>query len=215
MALEFETENVHLIYTKIAEHFSNTRFTIWDRVHEFIDSFQPNSKILDIGCGNGKNMGSRDDCIYVGLDICNNLINQAQSKNNCSYITSDCLNIPLKKESFNYIMSIAVIHHLSNLDRRIKSLLEIKRLLKKGGQALIYVWSYEQPKFKNELSQDVMVKWTLNKKYNDNEKDKIYHRYYHLFKKNELEMLISQIDSLKIIESGQQCYNWYCIIEKV
>ena len=37
-------------------------------------------------------------------------------------------------------------------------------------------------KFKNELEQDVMVKWSLQKKYNEEQLDDILHRYYHLFK---------------------------------
>ena len=46
----------------------STRKIIWPKVEDFINSFHSKSLILDIGCGNGKNMGSREDCIYIGLD---------------------------------------------------------------------------------------------------------------------------------------------------
>ena len=53
-------------------------------------------------------------------------------------------------------MSIAVIHHLSTETRRLQAIQEINRILKIGGEALIYVWAYEQPRFENEKSQDSM-----------------------------------------------------------
>ncbi len=210
----FENENVHYIYDKIAKHFDTTRVIIWPKVQEFINSFKTNSIILDVGCGNGKNMGHREDCKYIGVDICENLLKQAKTQDNCEYILSNCLNIPLLDNSIDYIMSIAVIHHLSTTDRRLGSLIEIYRVLKIGGRALIYAWAKEQPKFKNETKQDVFVKWNLQKKYNDLNQDQTFYRYYHLFKKNELELLIDKIDGVKIIESGSQSNNWYCIIEK-
>ena len=63
-------------------------------------------------------------------------------------------NLPFTNELFNYVMCIAVIHHLSTEERRLKALEEISRVLKLGGEALIYVWSihnnFEQPRFENE-----------------------------------------------------------------
>ena len=210
----FENENVHIIYNKIAKHFDTTRIIIWPKVQEFINNFKKNSIILDIGCGNGKNMGHRKDCKYIGIDICENLLKQTKKQDNCEYILSNCLDIPISDNSIDYIMSIAVIHHLSTTNRRTASINEIYRLLKIGGTALIYVWAKEQPKFKNEEKQDVLVKWDLQKKYSDLNKDETLYRYYHLFTKNELETLIYNNDGIKIIENGFQSNNWYCIIEK-
>ena len=210
-----EQEKVHNIYDIISKHFSTTRKIIWPKVEDFINTFKSNSLILDIGCGNGKNMGSREDCIYIGLDACENLMKQAKLKSNCSYIVGNCINLPFESNSFHYAMSIAVIHHLSTESRRLQAIQEINRILKKDGEALIYVWAYEQPRFENEKSQDVNVKWMLQKKYSEKkENDEIFYRYYHLFKKNELENLIYQVKELKIIESGNQYNNWYCVVKK-
>lgn len=215
-ANNLEVEKVHNVYDIISKHFSTTRKIIWPKVQDFIDNFKSNSLILDIGCGNGKNMGSRKDCIYIGLDACENLMKQAKLRQNCSYIVGNCIELPYKNNSFDYAMSIAVIHHLSTETRRLQALQEISRILKKNGEALIYVWAFEQPRFINEKSQDVNVKWMLQKKYSEKkENDEIFYRYYHLFKKNELETLIYQIKELKIIESGNQYDNWYCIVKKI
>lgn len=210
-----EINEVHKVYDKISKHFSTTRKIIWPKVKEFIDSFDSNSLILDVGCGNSKNMGSREDCKYIGLDMCENLMKHGEDKKNCSFIVGNCINLPFSDKTFDYVMCIAVIHHLSNEDRRLKSINEINRVLKEGGKALIYVWSYEQDRFKDEKSQDVNVKWVLQKKYNkSSNKDEIYYRYYHLFRKNELESLIKQIKDLCILESGNQYDNWYCVVKK-
>lgn len=212
-----EYEHVYKVYNKIAKHFSSTRIIIWPKVKEFLENCKSNTTILDIGCGNSKNMGYKDDCFYIGVDISEELILQTKYKNNCQYIIADCINIPLQNNYVDYIISIAVIHHLSTYNRRLKAIDEISRILKIGGQALIYVWAYEQPKFINEKKQDVFVKWNLQKKYNSNENftSQIFHRYYHLFKKNELDELIQTFNNLKIIENGIQYYNYYCIIEKI
>ena len=44
-----------------AEDFSKSRFSIWPHVKDFLDKLSPKSKVLDIGCGNGKNMAYRND----------------------------------------------------------------------------------------------------------------------------------------------------------
>jgi len=214
-ANEFEKQNVHTVYDIISKHFSTTRKIIWPKVEDFIKSFKPGSIIADIGCGNGKNMCSRDDCYYFGIDTCKSLMDQAKINNNCQFIEGNCTDIPLKSCSIDYCMCIAVIHHLSTPERRIKAIHEISRILKKKGKALLYVWAFEQPKFENEESQDVKVKWLLQKKYNIYDEDKQFSRYYHLFKKNELELLINNVNNFNIIESGNQYHNWYCIVEKV
>jgi len=215
MSIVLETEKVHNIYTIISKHFSTTRKVIWPKIEDFINSFNSNSYILDIGCGNGRNMGTREDCKYVGIDFCEELLKQAKEQINCSYIKANCINLPFESNTFDYAICIAVIHHLSTKERRLKAIEEINRVLKKNGTALLYVWAFEQPRFVLEKKQDVDVKWVLQKKYSDNNtQDEVYYRYYHLFKQNELEDLIYNIDNVEIIESGNEYNNWYCIIKK-
>ena len=74
MKIVLKTKTVHSVYNKIAKHFDTTRIIIWPKVQEYINSFKKNSIILDVGCGNGKNMGHRKDCTYIGVDICENFI---------------------------------------------------------------------------------------------------------------------------------------------
>jgi hypothetical protein len=42
-----------------------------------------------------------------------------------------------------------------------------------------------------------------------------FYRYYHVFRKGELEELIGQIDSLRVIDSYYDHANWCVVAEKL
>ena len=167
-----------------------------------------------------------------GVDRSGNLLSIAKDKNpNAQFIIADSLKLPIKSESFDAAISIAVIHHFSNELLRIKALKEIIRVIKKGGTILIYVWAMEQ-KEKKFTEQDNFVPWHLQNKYENETKvetlengpsiieDKkidctVYQRFYHVFYKNELEDLINKTGTnVEIIKSYFDHANWCCIIKK-
>ena len=53
------------VYNQIAHNFSDTRHTPWPRVVDFLRTFSPGSFVLDVGCGNGKYMNTRNDLVMV------------------------------------------------------------------------------------------------------------------------------------------------------
>tara|TARA_A100001011_G_scaffold221748_1_gene229691 strand:+ start:672 stop:1301 length:630 start_codon:yes stop_codon:yes gene_type:complete len=204
---KFEETFVKNIYSNIAEHFDKTRYHTWPKIKDFINSLNTNSKIYDIGCGNGRNMNLRDDCDFIGCDNNQELLSQAKNKKlECFY--GDNLDLPFEDECADAVISIAVIHHFSTKERRVKALSEIFRILKKGGYILIYVWAYEQDKFKN-YEKNAMVEW------NNQKNNEILKRYYYLFSRYELDDLVrSNFDNIKILETGEQCFNYYLICKK-
>tara|TARA_A100001015_G_C15017884_1_gene726423 strand:- start:1185 stop:1847 length:663 start_codon:yes stop_codon:yes gene_type:complete len=205
---ETEKKYVHNIYSKISQHFNLTRNATWPKISEFISSLPSGSFIIDIGCGNGRNMNLRKDCFFQGLDYNMELFQKSTHKN-LNLIQGDNLNIPLREGIADTVLSIAVIHHFCTETRRIKALRELFKILKPNGKILISVWSYEQEKF-NHNKQDILLKW--HNRINNN----IVHRYYHLFKKNELENIITNnFNNIKILESSNQEFNWYVIAIKL
>ncbi|KAJ4369891.1 tRNA methyltransferase, has a role in tRNA modification [Neocucurbitaria cava] len=109
-------------------------------------------------------------------------------------------------------------------------------VLQDGGQALIYVWALEQKDSRRGWDeghqQDVMVPWVLKQKkpkvpmqrkradasdevmaVDEEQKsvaDQTFLRYYHLYKKGELESHIEQAGGV-VMTSGYEKDNWWAI----
>ena len=56
----------------------------------------------------------------------------------------DNLSLPLRDESVDAALSIAVIHHIATAERRVRALRELSRVLRVGGRVIISVWAMEQ-----------------------------------------------------------------------
>ena len=171
------------VYNSIASSFDNTRYRPWTCVEEFLDTIPKDSIIGDIGCGNGKNMLYKDDCLNYGCDFSESLVNICLQKG-LNVICGDILNIPYKTESFDYTICIAVIHHLSTVEKRKKAIEELERVTKKGGKILVLVWAFEQEDDSRRkfTIQDNFVDWR------DKQQNLLGKRYYYVFQKNELEL---------------------------
>ena len=229
---EIEKKHVYEVYDKISEHFSHTRYKPWPLVVEFLNSLEKNSMVLDVGCGNGKYLSVNENLLMFGTDRSANLLAIAKEKNiNSQCFVADSLQLPIRTESFDAVISIAVIHHFSNELLRIQALKEIFRVTKKGGKILVYVWAMEQ-KEKKFTEQDNFVPWHLQNRFENEAKVetiqngpnitedknincKVYQRYYHVFYKGELEDIIKKAgEDVEIEKSYFDHANWCCIIKK-
>ena len=45
--------------------------------------------------------------------------------------------LPYKDDSFDAVLSIAVIHHIATTERRVRALRELARILRVGGRIII------------------------------------------------------------------------------
>ena len=126
-----------------ATDFSKTRFRIWPHVRHFLDSLPTNSKVLDIGCGNGKNMSYRQDLQLYGLEHSQSLTDICVQRG-LKVQQGDARKLPFEDSTFDAIIMIAVIHHI-NPEEHIQVLNEIQRVLIPGGKCLITNWAVEQP----------------------------------------------------------------------
>ncbi|XP_071411017.1 tRNA (carboxymethyluridine(34)-5-O)-methyltransferase ALKBH8 isoform X3 [Pithys albifrons albifrons] len=150
-ASKLEQEYVHKVYEEIATHFSSTRHSPWPRIVEFLRSLPTGSIVADIGCGNGKYLGIREDLYMVGCDRSKNLVDICGEKHFEAFVC-DALLVPMRSGSCDACISIAVIHHFSTVERRLATICELARLLRPGGTALIYVWAMEQ-EYKSQKSK--------------------------------------------------------------
>lgn len=143
-------------YDIIANDFSKTRAYIWKCVKQFIDRTDVDSenigniKVMEVGCGNGKNLdylskhGFTKDAIH-SLDSCQVFVNMVRSKGyNCSLELAQNIDRLYPSNHFDYLLCIAVIHHLPTEEERIDTITKCITLLKKGGHALFTTWAFEQ-----------------------------------------------------------------------
>lgn len=205
-----EQTYVHNTYQVIAEQFSHTRAYLWKSVKEFIDSLPANSILVEAGSGNGKNMKYRKDIVNISFDLCSKFCEMTQ-KDNIDSLIANNLTIPIKSNSVDNVLSIAVIHHLSTYERRLQCLKELVRILKPNGKLLIQVWAFEQSvKSKIQFTkQENLIEFK-----NPQQTMKEY-RYYYVFKKNELDNMVNSIQDIKIVKSFWEVGNWVMIIEKL
>ena len=203
------------VYDKIAKEFSDTRHYKWPLVSDFINRFTlkteiAKNNILDIGCGNGRNIEyySSNKNKIIGLDNSIEFVKLCKSKNLEVYFGS-MTNLIFSDKEFDFILSIASFHHLNNIIDRKKTLSEIYRVLKPNGIVLMTVWSKNQPsKTKRIFDEygDTIVPWK-------SKTNKVYKRYYYIFKLDELINLVEEAN-FKILEKKWDCGNEILIFQK-
>lgn len=184
-------------YSRIASDFSKTRYKKWDCVNDFLYDISKTDKILELGCGNGKNIYDIKEQ-SIGVDICPEFCKICRDKG-INVIESNILDVNFPEESFDYILCIAVIHHIKEEGDKIKLLNIIKKILKKNGKALITGWTTQEPT-RNLVNGDNIVKFGKNE------------RYYYIFHQYELYELSKKI--FNNITYKFECYNDVIIITK-
>lgn len=165
--VEQEEDYVHNIYNEIAPHFSQTRYKPWPIVEQFLLGRPKFSIGIDVGCGNGKYLGVNKDVYVIGTDRSSGLINCAKEIPNNDYNLgiADGLSLPHPESTFDFAISIAVIHHFSTPERRVEAIKHILSKINVGGELLVYCWALEQENsrrgYKEGGEQDILIPWVL------------------------------------------------------
>ncbi|KAK9962401.1 hypothetical protein ABG768_007770 [Culter alburnus] len=159
-ASQLERDHVHSVYERIAPYFNDSRYKAWPKVKQFLLEQEPGSIVADVGCGNGKYLHINEEIFKLGCDVCRPLVDCAWSQGHEVQLC-DGLRLPYRDACFDAVLSIAVIHHMSTKERRIRAIREMARTLRVGGRIMIYVWAMEQKRRKFE-KQDIFVPWNPN-----------------------------------------------------
>ena len=222
--LDIEKHYVSQVYTEIAPYFDSTRGYLWSWIKDFISTIPDKSRVLDLGCGNGRNL---EACLVenrglsvIGLDQCEKLVEICREKK-CQAVVGDICQLPFQDASVDVIMMIASFHHLASRERRIQCLEECYRVLTEKGKMVISVWSINQPAKTRRVFKhygDHIVPWTQpGRKKREGvveKKEKTYHRYYYLFEISELEQLCQEC-GFKIYHKLWDCGNEILYLAKI
>lgn len=195
-------------YDKISENWDTKRTYYWKPVIKFVEDIKDkkNKNFLDLGCGGGRHLslalekGFSKENIY-GLDFSSGQL-EVVSKKGFQTILSDLEKLNIEDNSFDTIICIAAHHHLMEKERQLKSLLEMKRVLKDGGKIFLSNWHPDE-NFINEQVKKGKFEFI------DDEKKKVkvtydlegekHDRFYYLFEINELKELCKKA-GFKIID---------------
>ncbi len=220
-------------YDSIAKHFDVTRYKPWPETIKFAERLRSGSLVLDLGCGNGRNlrfliskgMKVMGMDISVGqLDIAIGRAEKEVPDGEYGFAIGDVEHVPVKNSSMDAVIYIATLHHLTSSEARLTSMNEAWRALKPGGVCLVSAWAREQEKFQGELKYgqhdigedweegDILLPWTL-KNEGDAKNGKKFMRYYHLYSEKEFDDML-EATAFKVLDRYIACDNHYAILQK-
>lgn len=225
-------KNSEETWDSIAKSFDATRRKPWKQCIDFVKTLSETNIVVDIGCGNGRHLipCAKHCKKVIGIDISRELLAITSKKikkeqfENTFLLHSDVLNIPLKDNTVDSVLFIAALHNIKGKNRRIQSLKEIKRILKKDGKALVSVWSRWQDKYRKQFFK----KWFIQFRQHEFGDINIYWkqhglnipRFYHLYSKRELlsdlhqaDLEILDIDEVKL-RSKKHPDNYFAVLQK-
>ncbi|XP_055540768.1 uncharacterized protein LOC129727213 isoform X3 [Wyeomyia smithii] len=206
-----ERAYVHDVY----EHCEEPVGQIRPKVAQFLAGLEPGSVVCDVGCGNGRYLtGFNPTICTIGVDRCYRLAKVGRSKGS-EVAICDNLELPFRDESFDAVLSLAVVHHFATTERRVGAIRELARILRIGGRVIITVWALEQRHRRFE-SQDVLVPWqpprSKNSTVSDEEEDEDFLPPYHAYTEDSTNSSRSAGDgdssSLSSSSPGETCYSF-------
>ncbi|MBP7992518.1 MAG: class I SAM-dependent methyltransferase [Candidatus Magasanikbacteria bacterium] len=198
------------VYDTIAPLFSATREYNWADVEVLAEYIKPGDKVLDLGCGNGRlyQILAKKQALYTGLDQSGELIALAREKApEVEFVVGEMTELSFDAASFDAIFSIAAFNHIPGAELQLKSLQEMKRVLKPGGLIVMTNWNLLSDSAQKNIAKhgwkvlqqsaeagiDVMVPWKSPTG------ETLGERYYHGFTVSELTNLANATD-LQIVD---------------
>jgi len=194
-------------YDTIAKEWDLSRNALRPYQIKLAEKIKFKEKVLDIGCGNGVlyDVLARKSIEYTGLDISKKLLVIAEKRlkkiGDCYHLTNgDISRLPFQEKIFDWVLALAVLHHVPKDFLQKRAARGIYRVLKPGGRAIVSVWNlytdYAGKKFKIDeqlkkmpawrSKKDLLIPWMVSSKKN-------IQRYFYRFDKKELAYLFKRV----------------------
>jgi ubiquinone/menaquinone biosynthesis C-methylase UbiE len=175
-------------------------------VQEFLKG--KTGKLLDLGCGTGRNFIYSPLLSWYCIDFSEKMLKHASinagAKNiEAEFFHAEAHDLDFNDNFFDNILCYSVLHCIEG-DKREKTIKEIYRVLRSGGQALISVWSRNSPRLKNK-NKECYVAWGVSKT-----EKKL--RYTYIYEFGEIKELLEKT-GFKILSSDENM-NLDFIVEK-
>ena len=173
------------VWNAISQPWKSFRIKPIEEVAEFLKNKK--GKILDSGCGSGRNFVDIKGTIY-GVDFSENMLKFAKehaekNKLNVELVKAEAFDLPFENDFFDSAIFVAVLHCIPDAKNREKSLKELFRVMKPNSEAFISVWDKNQERFKNSV-KDSFLPWK--------HEGKEYMRYYYMYDTKEILDLLKR-----------------------
>jgi len=193
------------VFDQIAESWYRVRH--WPLLREELDELAAKwqkGRLLNVGCAHGADFLPFSQSFELwGVDCSGGMLRQALRYSaklgfSANSIAADALFLPFPDNTFDWAISVATYHHIKGKSERQAAFLELRRVLKPGGEVFITVWNRGQSRFWLR-SKEQQIPWRL--------KEKTVYRYYHLFSYGELSRLLTKTGWQIIAISPEKSYH--------
>jgi ubiquinone/menaquinone biosynthesis C-methylase UbiE len=172
--------NQEKVWDAIAGKWADFRQKVTPEVLGFLEG--KSGRVLDLGCGSGRNFVEGFE--MYGVDFSAKLLEIAKEKDYVELRKAEVFEIPYGESTFDYVVFSRVLHCVDSVEKRRKTLEEIYRVLKKGGEALVTSWGRGQKRLKN-VEKETMIPWSC-----DGEK---FMRYTYVYDAEELRRELEDV----------------------
>ena len=149
------------VWDAIAEKWAEFRIEPVEEVKRFLSGKK--GYVLDLGCGSGRNFLEMEDLKFYGVDFSEKLLKISKGKGYVELKKGVAYDITYDDGFFDFVVFVRVLHCVDSEERRRKSLEEVHRVLKRGGEALVSVWGRGQNRMKNR-EKEGFVPWSVGEK---------------------------------------------------
>lgn len=218
-------DSVHKAYNTVADPFVASRVRDWNEFEIMISHIHHQGILLDAGCAHGrlipfllKHDIQRE--FYTGIDISENLITKAREMfPGIRFDIGDVCHLPYTDNSFDTVISSAVLHHIPSEEFRVQVLHELYRVTKPGGKIILLVWNafYFKHLWKEIMTSYVKSFFSFGK-YESGDMylpffGKETSRYVHAFTSRSLKKILQKAlgKNIPVTNTGK---NFFVVIEK-
>jgi ubiquinone/menaquinone biosynthesis C-methylase UbiE len=215
-------------YNNFAKTFSKSRKNMkWLEMEYFMEKlvFADTTKILDMGCGNGRFLWELINIFpnqinsnnYTWADLSSGLLEEAKKDySDFTFHELNMLNVDSLEEKYTDIFFFASFHHLQNIEDRLEVLKKIYSKLEKAWKIYMTNWALNS-ELNSKRYNSAIIDWSENEYWSLDYNIKIWEfdRYYHCFSLEELEYLFREA-GFKIIENKlfENNRNFISVIQK-
>lgn len=194
-------------YETEGEIFGHTRHHVWELMLDFMSRLKSGDVLVDVGAGNARLLDVVPDGVgYVGIEPSGTLREFAkrrlQDRTGSEMLEGGLPKLDLADNTADAVTCIAVLHHVPSDEERRKSISELHRILKPGGQLILSVWNLRSKRFFNR--EMLKRAWLRIPGFKGGDKGDLYYvwkagqvpksRYVHAFAMGEFKSIFAGKD---------------------